>query len=194
MEDLSSLRLSLGVRSVRTAPGHAAAAEEDDAFPALGGPSLAQEIFRKFSGKTQPESRQLVAILTAVQEVVRAQGLEVTPTAMFAALMARCGAGGGGGRQQHPMAAPCACCGRGRGAAACFLPTPVCPPLPRSLENPETLGSGEVLAAMCHLLSLVLQRVPNAILRAKFAAGSAVLCGILEAKQVRSRRGRVRPG
>ena len=29
---------------------------------------------------------------TAMQEVVRGQGLEVTPTAMFAALMARCGA------------------------------------------------------------------------------------------------------
>ena len=54
-----------------------------------------------------------------------------------------------------------------------------------SLEKPETLASGEVLAAMCHLLSLVLGRVPNQILRAKFAAGSQVLCGILEAKQVR---------
>ena len=31
-----------------------------------------------------------MAILAAVQEVVKAQGLEVTPTAMFAALMARC--------------------------------------------------------------------------------------------------------
>jgi hypothetical protein len=53
-----------------------------------------------------------------------------------------------------------------------------------SLEKPETLASGEVLAAMCHLLSLVLSRVPNQILRAKFAASSQVLCSILEAKQV----------
>ncbi|PRW60392.1 ARM repeat superfamily [Chlorella sorokiniana] len=136
MEDLSSLRLSLGVRSVRTAPGQAAPPEDDG----LGAPTLAQEIYRKYAGKTQPESRQLVAILGAVQEVVRGQGLEVTPTAMFAALMA-------------------------------------------SLEKPETLASSEVLAAMCHLLSLVLARVPNAILRAKFGAGSALLCGVVEAKQ-----------
>lgn len=84
MEDLSSLRLSLGVRSVRTQQGQQLQA--DDAVP---GPSLAQEIFVKYAGKTQPESKQLVAILSAVQEVVRAQGMEVTPTAMFAALMAR---------------------------------------------------------------------------------------------------------
>lgn len=32
----------------------------------------------------------------------------------------------------------------------------------------------------------VLARVPNAILRAKFGAGSALLCGVVEAKQVRS--------
>ena len=63
MEDLSSLRLSLGVRSVRTAPGQAAPPEDEG----LGAPSLAQEIYRKYAGKTQPESRQLVAILGAVQ-------------------------------------------------------------------------------------------------------------------------------
>ena len=58
------------------------------------------------------------------------------------------------------------------------------PPLsPCSLEKPETLGSGQVLGAMLHLLSLTLARVPNAVLRAKFGAGSALLCGILEAKQ-----------
>lgn len=107
----------------------------------------------------------------------------------------------------------------------------------RSLEKPETLASSEVLAAMCHLLSLVrrrkragtlhllpvvsagcmqvacfvcthlnrravavhvamlrvhasrplqvLARVPNAILRAKFGAGSALLCSVVDAKQVR---------
>ena len=85
MESMEDLRLSLGVRSVRVREGQAAPPLE----PASA-PSLAQEIFRKYAGKTQPESRQLVAILAAVQEVVKAQGLEVTPTAMFAALMARC--------------------------------------------------------------------------------------------------------
>lgn len=89
----SSLRLSLGVRSVRTAPGQAPLPADD----LVGGPSLAQEIYRKYAGKTQPESKQLVAILAAVQEVVRAQGLEPTPTAMFAALMARCGLGAASG-------------------------------------------------------------------------------------------------
>lgn len=65
--------------------------------------------------------------------------------------------------------------------------TPPCanlPPACRSLEKPESLASGEVLAAMCHLLSIVLGRVPNQVLRAKFAAGSQVLCAIMDAKQV----------
>lgn len=31
----------------------------------------------------------------------------------------------------------------------------------------------------------VLARVPNAILRAKFGAGSALLCSVVDAKQVR---------
>ena len=70
---------------------------------------------------------------------------------------------------QHP---PC------RPALPCTAP-PAC-----SLEKPETLASSEVLAAMCHLLSLVLGRVPNSILRSKFAAGSQVVCNIVEAKQV----------
>ena len=72
------------MRSVRTREGQEVPAETEPL-----GPSLAQEIYVKYAGKTQPESRQLVAILAAVQEVVKAQGLEVTPTAMFAALMAR---------------------------------------------------------------------------------------------------------
>ncbi|KAL4855011.1 RRP12-like protein [Chlorella vulgaris] len=135
MDDLSLLRLNLGVRDVATREGLAAPLAQ---VPETR--SLAQEIFAKFGGKTQAESRQLVAILTAVQEVVMSQGMEVTPTAMFAALMA-------------------------------------------SLEKPETMASSEVLAAMCHLLSLVLGRVPNQVLRSKFSAGSQVLCGILEAKQ-----------
>ena len=56
----------------------------------------------------------------------------------------------------------------------------------RSLE--KTAGpaaSSEVLAAMCHLLSLVLGRVPNSVLRAKFGAGAALLRGVMEAKRVR---------
>lgn len=95
MDTLGDLRASLGVRTVRTREGGAAPAPAPDADPWAGldaaqaPPSLAQEIQAKYGGKTQPESRQLVAILGAVQEVVKAQGLEVTPTAMFAALMAR---------------------------------------------------------------------------------------------------------
>lgn len=79
-------------------------------------------------------------------------------------------------------------CSRAACRAACLTP-PLLPCTPSSschgsLEKPETLASGEVLAAMLHLLSLVLARVPNAILRSKFGAGSALLCSILEAKQV----------
>jgi len=93
MDTLGDLRSALGVRSIRVREG-IPPPEDDGEFR---GPTLAQEIHAKYAGKTQPESRQLVAILAAVQEVVRAQGLEVTPTAMFAALMARWAGSWGGG-------------------------------------------------------------------------------------------------
>ncbi len=49
-------------------------------------------------------------------------------------------------------------------------------------------GAAELLLSTADLLAAlqVLARVPNAILRAKFGAGSTLLCGVVEAKQVRS--------
>lgn len=42
---------------------------------------------RRHRNSQQGESKQLLAVLGAVLEVVRAQGLEPTPTAIFAATM-----------------------------------------------------------------------------------------------------------
>jgi hypothetical protein len=49
--------------------------------------NIAAEIMSRHRKSQQPESQQVCAVLGAVQEVVRAEGLEVTPTALFAALM-----------------------------------------------------------------------------------------------------------
>ena len=45
------------------------------------------EIYAKHRNSTQPESQQVCAVLGAVLEVVQAEGLQPTPTALFAALM-----------------------------------------------------------------------------------------------------------
>lgn len=45
------------------------------------------EIYIKHRNSTQPESQQVCAVLGAVLEVVLAEGLQPTPTALFAALM-----------------------------------------------------------------------------------------------------------
>lgn len=50
------------------------------------------------------------------------------------------------------------------------------------MEKPETLASNEVLAAMCTLLSLVLPRLPNAVLAGKAGQCGSVLAAVVEAK------------
>lgn len=45
------------------------------------------EIYAKHRNSTQPESQQVCAVLGAVLEVGQAEGLQPTPTALFAALM-----------------------------------------------------------------------------------------------------------
>lgn len=45
------------------------------------------EVYAKHRNSTQPESHQVCAVLGAVIEVVQAEGLQPTPTALFAALM-----------------------------------------------------------------------------------------------------------
>ena len=49
---------------------------------------VAAEIYAKHRHSAQPESQQVCAVLGAVLEVVQAQALQPSPTALFAALMA----------------------------------------------------------------------------------------------------------
>lgn len=49
---------------------------------------LVAEILAKHGQSAAPESRQIVAVLQAVSEVIRAEGLPVSPTSLFAAIMA----------------------------------------------------------------------------------------------------------
>lgn len=50
---------------------------------------VVQEVYARHGHSTQPESQQVIAILQAVLEVLNAEGLPPTPTALFAALMSR---------------------------------------------------------------------------------------------------------
>ena len=49
---------------------------------------VAAEIYAKHRNSSQPESQQVCAVLGAVLEVVQAQSMQPSPTALFAALMA----------------------------------------------------------------------------------------------------------
>lgn len=51
------------------------------------GNGIVAEIYAKHRKSIQPESQQLCAVLGAVLEVVQAEGLHPTPTALYAALM-----------------------------------------------------------------------------------------------------------
>lgn len=77
--DLSSLQATLGVRDERPS--------DDFVEPDTDGPSVVDEIFARHRNSTQPESQQLRLILTSVLEVISAEGLQPTPTALFAAVM-----------------------------------------------------------------------------------------------------------
>lgn len=48
---------------------------------------MAAELLAKHSRSQQPESQQLCLILNAVLEVLQSEGMEPTPTALFAAVM-----------------------------------------------------------------------------------------------------------
>ena len=48
---------------------------------------IVSEIYAKHQKSIQPESQQLCAVLGAVLEVVQAEGLNPTPTTLYAALM-----------------------------------------------------------------------------------------------------------
>lgn len=61
--------------------------ETDFAAPQVDhqGTSLAEEIFIRHKGKMNTESRQICAVLSGVLDVIASQGLQPTPTALFAA-------------------------------------------------------------------------------------------------------------
>lgn len=48
---------------------------------------IAAEIQTRHGHSGQPESRQVLAVLQAVLEVIKAEGMAATPTTIFAALM-----------------------------------------------------------------------------------------------------------
>lgn len=48
---------------------------------------ITTEILAKHGHSAQPESQQLVAVLHATTEAIKAEGLPATPTAYFAAIM-----------------------------------------------------------------------------------------------------------
>lgn len=54
--------------------------EDDD-----GG--VAAEVMHRYGRSGQPESQQVVAVLRAVTDVIKAEGLALSPTSYFAAVM-----------------------------------------------------------------------------------------------------------
>lgn len=48
---------------------------------------VAAEVAMRFGRSGQPDSQQVVAVLKAVTDVIRAEGLPVSPTSYFAAIM-----------------------------------------------------------------------------------------------------------
>ena len=49
--------------------------------------SFLSELFSKHRNSTQAESRHLCAAMAAAVELIEGQGLQITPTAVFAAVM-----------------------------------------------------------------------------------------------------------
>lgn len=81
--DLSDLQHSLGARDVHARFADPSEPQDD------GG--LVAEIMGRHGRSIQPESKQICLILNAVLEVIKAEGLQPTPTALFAALLASLG-------------------------------------------------------------------------------------------------------
>ena len=48
---------------------------------------VAGEVYARHAHSQQPESQQLCAALSAILEVIEAQGMQPSPTALFAAIM-----------------------------------------------------------------------------------------------------------
>lgn len=174
--------------------------------------SVASELLAKHLRSKQPESQQICVVLGAILEVLDGEGMEATPSALFAAIMSslQSSKASSGKSQQSPQASPC----------NTSLPTIVaCPHLsdwtldaskgnmtfgfscgdhavrPFDAFSPiivrwnlleeerfrvSWVGLLQICAAMGTILSATLSRVPEAVLRSKFAASSEILCCLVE--------------
>ncbi|EFJ51860.1 hypothetical protein VOLCADRAFT_87463 [Volvox carteri f. nagariensis] len=99
---------------------------------------VAAEVTQRYGRSAQPESQQVVAVLQAVTDVIRNEGLPLSPTSYFAAIMS-------------------------------------------ALEQPSTQGSHQVVLAMLTLLAVVMPRLPNHVLRARFVGCSELVGSLLAA-------------
>ena len=120
------------------------------------------EIYAKHRNSTQPESQQVCAVLGAVLEVVQAEGLQPTPTALFAALMSSL-------EKPETQASSQVC-----------LWSMLYRQLYIQIASDQAVRSQQVVGAMCSLLASVLGRVPSQILRSKFHASVQVMQQIVE--------------
>jgi hypothetical protein len=70
--------------------------------------SVASELLAKHLRSKQPESQQICVVLGAILEVLDGEGMEATPTALFAAIMSSLSLKASSGKsQQSPQASPC---------------------------------------------------------------------------------------
>lgn len=129
--DLRILKETIEARDVIVAAHGSFSAQEH------AGQSLTQEIFAKHRNGTQPESQHICIILSSILEVIASEGLQPTPTAIFAALISSL--------QQHEISSP-----------------------------------SVLTTAIFNLLSSVLVRVPNQIIRSRCVQGTAILVNIIE--------------
>lgn len=125
--DLSSLKATLEARDERP-PAELLEAD-------ISGPSVAEEIFARHRNSTQPESQQLCIILTSVLEVIAAEGLQPTPTALFAALMSSL-------QRPETISNPEVT------AAMCNVLAPVLDRVPTSVLRSRAVQSAQVLVAV----------------------------------------------
>ncbi len=74
--------------------------------------SVASELLAKHRRSNQPESQQICVVLGAILEVLDGEGMEATPTALFAAIMSSLqnARASSGQAQQPPQASPFLLC------------------------------------------------------------------------------------
>lgn len=89
MDSLGALGDALAAPARLRPPAAAGGGGDADLPDVLQHSGVVQEVYARHGRSAQPESRQVIAILQAVLEVLKAEGLPPTPTALFAALMSR---------------------------------------------------------------------------------------------------------